>query len=161
MKIGKPNVVPPFRVHKGTGQGYVNLDGRRVYLGRADLPEAKQRYARAVAESGANGGRRSVPQAELTVVELVNAFRRQVEADALDKRDLGHFKSAWTPLVELYGETPAAEFGPRRLKVTRERLIVAGKRPRCRGYVNRLTKAIRFIFKWAVAEELVPAATYE
>ena len=51
MKIVKPNVVPPFRVHKGTGQGYVILDGRRVYLGRADLPEAKQRYARAVAES--------------------------------------------------------------------------------------------------------------
>ena len=161
MKIVKPNVVPPFRVHKGTGQGYVNLDGRRVYLGRADLPEARQRYARAVAEAGANGGRRSVPQAELTVIELVAHFRRQIEADALDKRDLGHFKSAWTPLVELYGETPAAEFGPLKLKAVRERLIVAGKRPRCRGYVNRLTKAIRFIFKWAVAEELVPVAVYE
>ncbi|MFH1109426.1 MAG: site-specific integrase [Planctomycetota bacterium] len=132
-----------------------------MYLGRADLPEAKQRYARAVAESGANGGRRSVPQAELTVIELVNAFRRHCEADALDKRDLGHFKSAWTPIVELYGDTPVAAFGPLKLKTVRERLIVAGKRPRCRGYVNRLTKGIRFIFKWGVAEELVPVAVYE
>jgi len=155
------NKVPPFRVHKATGQSYVNLDGRRVYLGRADTPEAKQRYARALAEWTVNGGRRSVPQAELTIVELVNAFRAHCEAESLDERDLGHFKSAWTPTVELYGETPAAEFGPLALKAVRERLIVAGKRPRCRGYVNRLTKAIRFIFKWAVSEELVPVTCYE
>jgi len=56
VKIVKPNVVPPFRVHKATGQGYVNLNGRRVYLGRADTPEAKQRYARVIAEWTANGG---------------------------------------------------------------------------------------------------------
>jgi len=35
VKIVK-HEVPPFRVHKATGQAYVSLDGRRVYLGRAD-----------------------------------------------------------------------------------------------------------------------------
>ncbi len=161
MKIVKPNVVPRFRVHKATGQGYVNLDGRRVYLGRADLPEAKQRYARAVAESGANGGRRSVPQAELTVVELVNAFRRHCEEDSIDKRELDHLRSAWTPVVKLYGDMPAAAFGPLKLKAVRERLIVCGKRPQTRQYVNRLVERVRFIFRWAVGEELLPVAAYE
>ena len=157
----KPTVVPPFRVHKATGQGYVNLDGHRVYLGRADTPEAKRKYAREIVEWTANGGRRSVPQAELTVIELVNAFRRRCEAESIDKRELDHLRSAWTPIVDLYGETPAAAFGPLKLKAVRERLIVCGKRPRCRGYVNRLTKAIRFIFKWAVGAQLVPVAVYQ
>jgi len=161
VKIVKPDVVPPFRVHKATGQGYVNLDGRRVYLGRADMPEAKRKYAREIVEWTANGGRRSVPQAELTVIELVNAFRRRCEAESIDKRELDHLRSAWTPIVDLYGETPAAAFGPLKLKAVRERLIVCGKRPRTRQYVNRLVERIRFIFKWAVGAQLVPVAVYQ
>ena len=157
----KPTVVPPFRVHKATGQGYVNLDGHRVYLGRADTPEAKRKYAREIVEWTANGGRRSVPQAELTVIELVNAFRRRCEAESIDKRELDHLRSAWTPIVDLYGETPAAAFGPLKLKAVRERLIVCGKRPRTRQYVNRLVERIRFIFKWAVGAQLVPVAVYQ
>lgn len=161
MKIVKPDVVPPFRVHKATGQGYVNLDGRRVYLGRADMPEAKRKYAREIVEWTANGGRRSVPVAELTVIELVNAFRRHCEAESIEKRELDHLRSAWTPIVDLYGETPAAAFGPLKLKAVRERLIVCGKRPRTRQYVNRLVERIRFIFKWAVGAQLVPVAVYQ
>jgi len=161
VKIVKPDVVPPFRVHKATGQGYVNLDGRRVYLGRADMPEAKRKYAREIVEWTANGGRRSVPVAELTVIELVNAFRRHCEAESIEKRELDHLRSAWTPIVDLYGETPAAAFGPLKLKAVRERLIVCGKRPRTRQYVNRLVERIRFIFKWAVGAQLVPVAVYQ
>lgn len=160
MKIVKPNV-PPFRVHKATGQGYVNLDGCRVYMGRADTPEAKRKYAREIVEWTANGGRRSVPVAELTVIELVNAFRRHCEAESIEKRELDHLRSAWTPIVDLYGETPAAAFGPLKLKAVRERLIVCGKRPRTRQYVNRLVERIRFIFKWAVGAQLVPVAVYQ
>jgi integrase len=152
---------PPYKLHRGTSQGYGIFEGKRRYFGRHELPESKARYDQTVAEWLAAGLRTRVEASELTVVELVNAFRRHREAESLDKRDLGHFKSAWTPLVELYGETPAAALGPLKLKAVRERLIVAGKRPRCRGYVNRRTKAIRFIFRWAVAEELVPVAAYE
>ena len=55
------NKVPPFRIHKGTGQAYVTLDGRRSYLGRADSPEVKQRYDRVINEWLA-GGRRDRSQ---------------------------------------------------------------------------------------------------
>ncbi len=49
---------------------------------------------------------------DLTVTELVGAFRRHCEAECIDKHDLSQFRSAWTPLIELYGATPAATFGP-------------------------------------------------
>ena len=39
----------PFRLHKGTGQAYVQLNGRRHYLGRHG-PEAKERYDRLIGE---------------------------------------------------------------------------------------------------------------
>jgi integrase len=130
-------------------------------MGRADTPEAKRKYAREIVEWTANGGRRSVPVAELTVIELVNAFRRHCEAESIEKRELDHLRSAWTPIVDLYGETPAAAFGPLKLKAVRERLIVCGKRPRTRQYVNRLVERIRFIFKWAVGAQLVPVAVYQ
>ena len=46
---------PSFRHHKATGQGFVELNGRRIYLGRFDRPETRQRYHQLVAEWIANG----------------------------------------------------------------------------------------------------------
>lgn len=157
----KPPDVPPYKLHKVTQQGYAIFDGRRKYFGRHELPKSLAKYDQYVAEWLAAGRRVPVKASELTIVELVNAFRRHCEADALDKRGLAVHKSAWTAVVELYSETPAAEFGPLKLKAVRERLIVAGKRPRSRQYVNKMVKSVRTIFKRSVGEELVPVAVYE
>jgi hypothetical protein len=37
----QPKKLPKFRVHKASGQAYVDLSGRRFYLGRHDGPEAQ------------------------------------------------------------------------------------------------------------------------
>jgi len=142
-------------------RAFVELNGHRVYLGPYGTPESRTEYDRAIAEWLAAGRCVHVEPQELTIVELVNAFRHHCEVESIDKRESDHLRSAWTPVVDLYGETPAAAFGPLKLKAVRERLIVCGKRPRTRQYVNRLVKRLRFIFKWAVGEELIPAATYE
>jgi hypothetical protein len=42
--------LPNLRHHHKTGQGYVKLNGRFVYLGRYDKPETAQRYHQAVAD---------------------------------------------------------------------------------------------------------------
>ena len=76
MPRKKPDV-PPFRVHKPTGQGYANIGGRCVYFGRHDAPEAKQRYARAIAEAGANVTTASAT--DISIVELLAAFWRYAE----------------------------------------------------------------------------------
>ena len=62
------------------------------------------------------------------------------------------------PVRELYGLTPAAEFGPLALKATREVMV---RRGWCRKLVNQRVNRVRRIFKWAVAEELVPPAVHQ
>ncbi len=79
---------PKFRLHKPTRQGFVELDGRRIYLGRFDLPETKQRYHRTLAEWIANGRRMPVAPEETTVIELYDAFMEHAKvpeaSDACD-----------------------------------------------------------------------------
>ncbi len=36
--------IPKLRHHKASGQGFVELNGRRHYLGRYELPKTRQRY---------------------------------------------------------------------------------------------------------------------
>ena len=42
--------LPPYRRHKGSGQGYTTIKGKRYYFGKHDLPESRQAYLRFVAE---------------------------------------------------------------------------------------------------------------
>jgi hypothetical protein len=46
--------VPKYRHHKGSGQAFVQIKGRRHYLGVWDSPESKDRYSRFVAELAAS-----------------------------------------------------------------------------------------------------------
>lgn len=66
--------------------------------------------------------------------------------------------AATKPVRELYGELPAVQFGPLALRAVRQKMIDTGL---CRGLVNRRTDRVKRVFKWAVAEELVPVAAYE
>jgi hypothetical protein len=66
--------LPKFRCHKATGQGYVELNKRRIYLGRFDDPATAEKYHRTVAEWLSNDRRVPVAPAELTVAELSAAY---------------------------------------------------------------------------------------
>lgn len=61
------------------------------------------------------------------------------------------------PLNKLYGETPAKDFGPLALKAVRQEFIKADF---CRDEINRKTQKIVRMFKWAVANEKVPASVH-
>lgn len=56
-----------------------------------------------------------------------------------------------------FSDLPAASFGPKMLKRVQEMLVREG-RPRVT--VNRTVKTLRRVFKWAAAEELVPAEVW-
>jgi len=56
-----------------------------------------------------------------------------------------------------FSDLPAAAFGPKMLKRMQEMLVREG-RPRVT--VNRTVKTLRRLFKWAAAEELVPAEVW-
>jgi hypothetical protein len=60
-------------------------------------------------------------------------------------------------VCEVYGDGPAAEFGPLELKAVRQGWIVAGL---SRAECNRRANIVRRAIKWAAAEKLVPASVY-
>ena len=45
--------IPKYRLHRGTGQAFVQVRSKRYYLGRYGTPTSKERYARFVAELSA------------------------------------------------------------------------------------------------------------
>jgi integrase len=60
-------------------------------------------------------------------------------------------------LRQLYGHTPAKDFGPLALKAVRQVMIDSGL---CRNEINRRVRHVLRAFKWAVAEEMVPPSTH-
>ena len=66
-------------------------------------------------------------------------------------------KEALHPLRHLYGATSAREFGPKSLKAVRQHMIYQGI---SRGVVNHRVGRIKRVFKWAVAEELIPPSVH-
>jgi hypothetical protein len=47
--------IPKYRLHRGTGQALVQINGDRIYLGVYDSPESHEQYRRILAEYLATG----------------------------------------------------------------------------------------------------------
>lgn len=157
-----PGSVPSFRIHKATGQGYVELAGKRIYLGRAELPETRQKYHAKVAEWLASG--RSLPVAPqlISVTELGNAFLKHAliyyrHADGSLTNEIRMIKDALRILIDLYGHLRAADFTPLSLQALRQEMI---RRNWCRTNINRQVNRIRHVFKWGVANNMVPPSVF-
>ena len=155
--------VPSFRHHKASSQGFVELNGRRIYLGRYDLPETRQRYDRTIAEWLAGGRSQHVSSQEISVTELVGRYWRFSQGyyrkpDGTATGSLPIVKRGLRRLRKLYGNSPAGEFGPLAFKTVRQSFIDDGLR---RFTITRYMAVVKGVFRWAVAEELVPPSVYE
>jgi len=152
--------VPSLRLHKASGQAYVVLSGKAFYCGKPDDPAAEQRYHKALAEWMAAGRQLPANPNTLTVKELLARFWMHAEAyyrtltDGRTK-ELEQFRLALRPMNELYGNTPATQFGPRALKTVRQTMIGKGW---CRLYTNKQVNRIRHVFKWGVGDELIASS---
>jgi integrase len=149
--------LPTYRLHKASGQALVCLDGRRIYLGPHGSPASRAEYDRFVGEWLAHQ-RRLPDRPALSVNELMLAFWRYAEShytrDGRPTRHLENLRDALRPVRRLYGHTEAAGFDAAALKAVRRAMVDAGL---CRNTVNGRVGKVRSMFKWAVAEKLVPA----
>jgi integrase len=162
--------IPSYRLHKQSGQAVVTLpDGfgnrRDVLLGKYGTSQSRAEYARVIAEWEANGRRLPRPAdagPELSVNELILSYWRFAEGyyrkNGQPTKQLDRVQRSLRPVRELYGHTPARDFGPKALKAVRERMVQAGWR---RGYVNSCIGCVKRLFKWAVENELVPPSVYQ
>ena len=158
----KPPDVPPYRLHKSTGSSYAVFNGKRTYFGRHGRPESKAKYDQAVAEWLAGGRQVRVKPSELTIVELADRFnahadRYYVGPDGKPTNEPHNIRTALKPLLALYGETPATEFGPLAIKAVRERMIGLGW---VRSSVNKHISRIKRMYRWASENEVLPATAY-
>ena len=164
MANAKPSI-PKYRRQKrpqSCDVAFVELNGKRHYLGDYNTPESKQRYHRLLAEWSANGGRLVVDAGDITIVELCAAFWAHAQQyyrkpDGEPTSTLSNFAMALRHLKDLYGRQRAADFGPLELKAVRQQMIDADW---SRGVINQGTGILRSIVKWAVAAGLVDVAVH-
>jgi integrase len=152
------NRVPRYCRHRASGQAYSFIDGRMIYLGVFGTAASKTEYSQLIAEWLTAGRRLPTDPQAVTVAEVVAAFRRHAAAYyGPNSRAAVNIDESLRPVVKLYATTPAAEFGPLRLKAARESMITAG---RVRANINRHISNVRGVFKWAAENEMIPASVY-
>ncbi len=172
---------PAYRQRPGYAQALVTLTDaatkkrRDYWLGEYDTPPSRERYHRLIAEWEAAGRRLppttfDEPIAEracgVTIVEIIQGYWN----DAVRWVDDGEARSIATALGLLrrfFGTTPAADFGPTKLRTLRDAMVrgeTGGAQQRkawSRRYINAQVRRIRRLFKWAAAQELVPVAVHQ
>jgi integrase len=183
---------PSYCLHKATGQAVVTINGRDVYLGEHDTAASRAAYERVILEWKQQGTTpRTRPVADgLTVRALFAAYWRFIEAQGLYEKhgkpttERACISAAARPLVRLFGDKPAAGFGPLDLQVVRGAIAKPVRVPEpvpvpppepgekkkrkrtlpdmlCRGTVNKHVHRVRRMFRWAVSQELLPASVWQ
>lgn len=155
---------PKYRrqINKSGNIGFVELDGKRHYLGKYDSPESKQRYRQIISE-WMGGNHDYAAEKQITVVELVAGFWRHAQkyyrkSDGTPTSEIHCMRQALKPLKELYGYLPVHEFGPIKLKAVRQQMIDNGW---ARTNINKMTGRIKFIFRWATENELISPEIFQ
>ncbi|MEM7204098.1 MAG: site-specific integrase [Planctomycetota bacterium] len=168
--------VPSYLRHKATGQAvtYLWIEGKRrhVYLGPHGCSESRRRFREIVAaylvddlealERAARGQHHHAAPG-ITVQHLAAKFLRWAEgyyrgAGGEDTGELHNFVHSCQPLLDLYRDEPACDFGPVKLKRVREAMVESGL---ARTTTNARIRRIRQLFRWGVENELVPATLLE
>jgi integrase len=158
-----------YCLHKPSGQAYVTIDRKCVYLGPYGSQESRDKYLREINDWIARGRPLGLPMGNgpVTLNQVLLAFSAHarsvhpappVPAGRRPAGELGAFFDNMRLLRRLYGPTPAAEFGPRALKAVIQAMIELGW---CRTRINRELPRIKRILKWAGSEELIPGSVYE
>lgn len=169
--------IPSYRLHAASGRALVTIDGRDVYLKgkwgrtRDEARESWGHYDRVISQWLARG-RVVVDTAapgSLTVCELVAGYTRWLNDELPGKPVTILTRPVLRMLVELYGSTRAADFGPLALRALRDKMIGTTRRwsydrgadkTLSRTYINKNVNMIRSMFRWAVEREMVPLSLH-
>lgn len=163
---------PKMCRHKRSGRAFVIIpvpggNQKQVYLGEWGSKAAKAEYDRIIARLAASPDRSpligSDPIADLTLNELLVRFLKFAEGYYVDAvgqptANVERIKVTIRKVVELFGVEPAANFGPKALKVVMDAWVKEGL---SRKVVNGRSQEVKRIFKWAVGEELLESECYQ
>jgi integrase len=164
----KRKLTPSYLEHKQSGRGRLvwtdHLGNRQQKLlpGAYNSPESLAAKARlelelATSPAGALSDKQDISVAEVMLAFLAHAQAHYRRDDGTPTNEVEEYRIVACHVSELYGLTLAASFGPLALKAVRQRFIDAGW---CRRFINQRVGRVKHIFKWAVAEELVPPSVH-
>ncbi len=131
--------IPKYRLHKGSGQALVQINGKRIYLGKHGSTASKENYRRIIAElcvsqdnPTGTSPERGADGPPASINELILAFWPHVEQryvkNGSPTSEQKSFKTALLPLRELFGSKRVTDFGPLALIACRQQLIDKGTR---------------------------------
>ncbi|MBP3956851.1 site-specific integrase [Gemmata sp. G18] len=160
---------PSYLFHKQTGRAravWTDQTGTRrdkLLPGAYDSAESRTAFAKLQLEYEAAPAMTSVTARGITVAEVLLAYVGHAEShyrgpDGEPTDENRHIKTVVRFVRELYGAIPAAEFGPLALKAVRQKFV---EQKWSRKSVNARVERVRRIFKWAVAEELIPPVIFQ
>lgn len=162
---------PKLCHHKGRELGYVTVAGREEYF-TGHWPRDQDQPSKAIEQQYLAWLRRwtveraAAPEAsqvgqDCTLAELWLAYfercRKKYVKHGKPTSEQDNVRRAVAVAVRLYGQEPAGEFTPKKLKAVRAAYVEAGW---CLGSVNRAADRLRGMFRWAVEEELVAETVY-
>jgi integrase len=172
--------VPAYRKREDRDQAIVTLTDKKTkvrrdyYLGPYDSAESRQLYFRLLAEWESSD--RTLPahpdeesrrrENQFTVSELALAYWKHCDS-YYRSQESQCIKVVLRLLTQFFGEIPAADFGPKRLRFLRDQMIRGDQKaapPReawSRKYINHQVKRICRMFKWASGQEMLPVTVYQ
>lgn len=147
---------PAYLLLQATGQARVRINGRDIYIGSHGSPESRERYDDLIAEWRIHNG--ATDRYTLTIDDLALSYLEHAKQhylkDGRQTSEVGCVRNALRFVVAAAGQSRARDFGPKLLQAVRQHMIEAGL---CRSTINKSVGRIRRMFRWAVAEELIPS----
>lgn len=137
--------------------------GKKHYFGPFDHPDSHAKYRRFLQEHVLIDAAPSRPLRSeiaeslgvLCLGALCLSYLRYSRNRLKHKNAIANVKAVCNEITKHWGDIPAADFGPSRLKEFRRHQIARGF---SRRYINGQVFKIRRMFKWAVSEEMLPAS---
>jgi len=142
--------IPNYRLHKASGQAFVELGGRRFYLGKHGSKASREAYEQRVGEYLGNG--RKLPPTRtktgITCQELAVHFLEWAEGyyvkNGESTASFGHCKTAVSLLVQHYGNESVNNFAPLSLVFLQDQWVEQGLgRPTVNRFVSIIKQAFR------------------
>lgn len=158
--------LPKYRCHS-RGYGFVQhrsipTKDHRLYLGKFNTPESKKRYAAFIQQL--TSGETLCPIQpgfaplikEVVAAYLQHAKQHYARPDGLGA-EYGLMKDALRPVLKLFRDLPADQFGPKALVKIRTTLAKSGI---ARSTANHNLSRIKRMFRWASENEVVAPELY-
>ena len=164
--------VPKYRKHKPTGRALVEIDGRRIYLGRFGTPESEARYRAEIAKWAA---RQNKPLDALPAIVAAPAGEPVLIKDLIlrywTEHATGYYQKRGKPTSEAKnirtslkylrrrcGDTAGDRFDQVILGAYRDELIDV--RRSAIKTINTRVNHVREMFRWGAEKKIVPASVW-